>query len=299
MSFAQKKDLVSFGMAGDDVDSLEEAVRKYILRTAPSILADAYRQSDRKQKAIQALQHKLTSRSKRTYIHEILASYVYFGDYDGAMQRIASLNFRDEPVERLELQIFIHQTTQSEKVLCGSSASREISRRVLGYLSRHFNIDVFCHFRKTLGDFCSNNKRCSDKACGEADLRTFKSYCTRKYLQGLGLESLRYIYCEMGVLDALRIMVLRSPKVGEQYLREFSRKCLPTNEEGRSILERVYSPALFALMHRRSALTRSAATLKKLHARDSDAESKVRFESAYCKRVGGKKRRRYVWVLYK
>ncbi|ADM11594.1 uncharacterized protein Eint_051470 [Encephalitozoon intestinalis ATCC 50506] len=293
MSLIRKKDLVIFGTPNCDTGLLDKSITKKILRRNPSVLASIYRRTNQKNKAIQALQHKLVGNQKVIYNHEILYNYIYFEDYDGAMQRIASLNFRDETIERLLLQIFIHEKTQNEKVCCGSDTYNKIIGRILKYLFTHFSIDVFSYFTKILEDFCNNNNGCKDKLCGNSKIALFKKHCNRKYMEQLSLESLKYIYHELGLLEALRLIVHRNPKVDEFYFKEFARKCLPTDEELKSILNRVYSPSLFSLLKERDSLTRAIVELKKHYKKDY-TDSEVSFESEYCTKIGVRKKNRYL-----
>ncbi|CAD26661.1 hypothetical protein [Encephalitozoon cuniculi GB-M1] len=290
-----KKCLVHFGAIDCDISQLDKETIEYIRQRFPSVLADIYRKANLKDKAIQALQNKLAGGSKAVYTHEILYNYIYFEDYCGALQRIASLDFRDQTIECLSLQIFIHQKTLNEKVSCRSEAYNEINSRVLKYLFMHFNIDVFSYFRKALNEFCNNNKECKDKSCGDLKIALFKSHCNRKYLEKLCLKSLEYIYNELDLPEALRLMVHRNPKINEFYLREFARRCLPANEEIKSILERAYSPSLFDLLKRRGSLTKQIVKLKKYY-REDYSEKKVKFESSYCKRVRKSRKEEYLKI---
>ncbi|AFN83078.1 hypothetical protein EROM_051480 [Encephalitozoon romaleae SJ-2008] len=282
MSFIRRRNLISFGTNDSNVDLLDKDAVKYILEKCPSILASIYRRTKQKSKAIQALQYKISGSNKVIYNHEILYNYIYFGDYDGALERAESLSFRDEPIERLLLQIFIHKKTQSEKVCCGSDTYDEISTRVFQYLSTYFTIDILDYFIKALKDFCNNNTECKTKSCGNTKIALFKSQCSKDYLEKLSTESLKYIYHELDIIEALRLIVHRNPKSSERYFREFIERCFPTNEEVKSILGRFYVPSLFELLKERNSLTEDIMKVKEYYTKSC---KEVKLESRYCKKA--------------
>lgn len=282
MSFIRRRNLINFGMIDNKVGLLDKDAEKYILEKCPSILASVYRRTKQKSKAIQALQYKISGSNKVVYNHEILYNYIYFEDYDGVLERAESLSLRDEPIERLLLQIFIHKKTQNEKVCCGSDTYDEINSRILQYLSTYFTIDILDYFIKALKDFCNNNTECKTKSCGDSKIALFKSRCNKDYLEKLSTESLKHIYHDLDITEALRLIVHRNPKINEFYFGEFIKRCLPTNEEAKSILGRVYVPSLFELLRERNSLTEDIMKVKEYYTKD---RKEVKLESRYCKKV--------------
>ncbi|AFM98362.1 hypothetical protein EHEL_051540 [Encephalitozoon hellem ATCC 50504] len=295
MSFTKRKNLISFGMIDGKVSPLDKDTMKHILERYPSILASVYRRTNQKSKAIQALQCKILGHEKAIYSHEILYNYIYFEDYDGALERAKYLGFRDEAIERVLLQIFIHKKTQVENVCCGTDTYDEINDRIFEYLSTYFSIDVLGYFIKALKDFCNNNKECKDKSCGDQKISLFRARCTKSYLGKLGTESLKYIYHELGVAEALRLIVHRNPKINECYFREFVEKCFPNNKEIKSILKRIYIPCLFELLEKRNSLTKDIKKVKEYYNKGSASEE-VKLESRYCKKANMEEESTYLKV---
>lgn len=283
MGVTQKKSLIHFDMPEEEIEVPEKSVERLIVETNPSALADIYRKARNKNKAIQALQRKLNTMDKRVYSHELLCTYIYFGDYDGAIERAASLGFVDEQIDRLLLLIHIHKNTHGKKVACGTGSAEAVRRRALEYLSKHFHIETFELICTMLADFCRDNPDCEGKDCRESAIEIFKSRCSREYLSKLHTDSLKYIYNRFGVIEALRLFVLADPKIEELYFRKFARECSPSNEEIVSILERIHSPSLFKLAEKRGCLNNCIIELKEYYERERTGD--VVFESPHCKEV--------------
>lgn len=284
MSIVQKKRLINFGMVGDITEISSKATEKLIVGTNPSVLASIFRAANNKEKAIQALQSKLNSLDRKLYSLEILSTYIYFGDYEGAMERAATLGYADESVGRLTTLLSIHQRTNGRDISCGSGDAAGVICCVEGYLSKYFNTSLFEHFRDLLRRFCENNPECAGKRCWAQTISSFVDGCSREYLSKLSLCSLKYLYDELGVLDALRLLVSKDPKIGEPYLKKFGVECSPSNKELVDILERVYSPSLFRISKKRGCLNDCIIELKNYYEREQP--KCITLESSYCKRIG-------------
>lgn len=283
MTFAEKKDLINFGMFVDNTKPTDKSVEKLIGDINSAALADVYRKSNNKVKAIQALQNKLTSVDKRLYSHEILSTYIYFEDYEGAVEAATAFGFADEPTKRLLLFIFMHQKTHEKNIACGSEIATDVITRTMEYLSKYFNINVFEHFRKLLKDFCMNKPECKDKDCGLSVIASFKEQCKDEYLDGLDSSCLKYIYDEIKVSEALRVLVNRDPKIDEFYFKMLGKECSPSSSELSSILRRVYSPSLFRLAEEMECLDDRIIELKDCY--EKKAPGEVVFKSKNCKQA--------------
>ncbi|KAM0672756.1 hypothetical protein CWI42_052000 [Ordospora colligata] len=295
MSFLRKKSLANFGEFEDANEILGNDAEDWMCEENPSMLASICRRVGQKSKAIQALQKKSNQRINRnTYLLEILSTYVYFGDYEGAIQRGKLIDSRDEPIERLMTQIEIHQSTNEAKICCGTDESRILTDRIIQYLSKYFNVDVFELLKNILTKFCNNNVLCNDKNCGSKIIDMLVKQYNMEYLQMQTLDALKYLYHSIGILDALRVMVIRTPTIDEMYFDEFVQKCNPTNDEILSILERIYIPSVHNAIDN-SLMTECA--LKVMNHTKKRSNREVKLNTSYSKKIPDSQQSKYIKII--
>ncbi|KAH9411343.1 hypothetical protein HK407_05g10090 [Ordospora pajunii] len=297
MSFFKKRSFANFGEFEDATEVLGNDIEDWIFEGNLYMLASIYRSAGQKNKAIQTLQKKSSNVIvKSTYLLEVLSTYVYFEDYEGAIQRAKLINPKNEPIERLMLQVEVHQNTNDAKICCGTDEYTMLVDRIVRYLSKYFNVDVFELLKKVLAQFCSNNALCSNKNCGSAVIDMFLKQCSAEYLQKQSLNALKYLYHEVGMLDALRAIISRMLTLEEVYFDEFVQKCSPTNEEALSILERVYIPSVYNAIDS-SLMTECALKVMKHTKKRSNRD--VKLNTSHSKKIPASQYSKHIKILSK
>jgi hypothetical protein len=101
-----------------------------------SLQVDLLRKNNKKHKAIILLQRGLTSKTPISYASEIIATYLYFGDYEGAYRRFETFNFNDDYLSKIKMFIEVHFLVSNSSILCGSDNFFVVKNKLLAFLKK-------------------------------------------------------------------------------------------------------------------------------------------------------------------
>lgn len=179
----------------------------------PSLLYYLYIKSGSKSKALEVLQKTRTSRFAIAQIKEIVFTYVYFEDFEGALEYIKTYKNLVPEIIPLECLINIHLTDKS---------SENIDDVVFSYVSK--GLEAF-YDRSLLGIFKEFYLDSPDKLTFKKRFKEIHDIVLRRYYDNLTYKEAKYLYKIMpDKLPYLKRMVETNPFIKRKYYFQYADK---------------------------------------------------------------------------
>lgn len=175
--------MLQFACQNANASSLSQST---LLRThCPYAHIDVLRRAGHKNQALAMLQRITGPRMRRAAALEIIATYIYFGDLRGALERYQSLTVRSPELDRLRL--FLELELHATRDACGDLRCAENKAKMVGLLREGFDTNVF-HVLLDYMHACCIRKGCEGSGCLLDMLESLEFVEEAAYAQKLGFQ---------------------------------------------------------------------------------------------------------------
>lgn len=200
----------------------------------PSLLLRHYRTAGKKEQAIGLLlsirRHDKKARITIRIIKEIVYTYLYFGDYNGALEHIRHYELMCAEVRYIDCMLRIRAEYISG--VLEEKRMHELVSESLRFGYNEYAIPALLEFHQRGG--------CTLDVLHER-LTALSEFFVDEYMEGMTYEQLKYLYCVMpGKTKFLKRMVEVNPHIGRRYYREYAKIYGIWREDIMRILEAGY-----------------------------------------------------------
>lgn len=191
------------------IDLSNPEMVKEINKKNPSLLYFLYRENKEKEKAIQVLNQARTSSLAIAQIKEIIHTYIYFQDFEGALNYISTYNGEVPAIIPLECLIRIHLEDKNSKTIMDAVFSHVKNGLLVFYDQALVKIFVDYHLEFT------------DKEASK--FTELQEIILKKYHDQLTYNQARYLYRVMpNKLPFLQKMIQSNPFIKRKYYFEYA-----------------------------------------------------------------------------
>lgn len=193
------------------IDPSNKSTIDGLIKYNPSLLVNYYRKMNMKTEALDTLKKMRKSKWNIPVIHEIINTYLYFGDYKGALEYIKYneiSNRRVKPIEALiKIKLSLDESDDIEVIFSIVKEALEASydRRLINFLKELYlkrNIDI---------------KEMKTK------FEILQDLITRNHLKELDYNECKYLYNNMPEkIIFLRMMIEKNPLIKKRYYLRYA-----------------------------------------------------------------------------
>lgn len=196
--------------------------RSTLLNThSPLAHIDVLRRARHKNQTLAMLQKINGPRLRKAAALEIIATYIYFGDLQGALERYQSLTVRSPELDRLRL--FLELELRKSSDVCGDLRCTENKLKMGSLLRKSFDTNVFYVLLDYMNACCSR-KGCVGSGCLLDMLDSLKFVEEAEYAQKLDLHECTELMRFFGGQQIERQRILCNPFLPEREILVYCTK---------------------------------------------------------------------------
>ncbi|KAF7683321.1 hypothetical protein TCON_1469 [Astathelohania contejeani] len=169
----------------NSIENLENI--KTIKKENKSLLIEVLRRLGNKERAIFYLKTRMYT-INWTYRGEIVATYIYFKDYEGALNWLRKNPYKNIYFQKLELYLYIHLKLKGEYISYHDDIGQEIEEKLISFLKNTFDREIFILLLELYDHKCNKKVMCY--------LRTRKALnfiLEESYLEKMNYSDLEFI----------------------------------------------------------------------------------------------------------
>eukprot|EP00866_Antonospora_locustae_P000064 jgi/Antlo1/64/1257 len=155
-----EEEILQFACQDTHAASLSQST---LLKTySPFAYIDVLRQAGKKNHALAMLQKIIGPKLRKTVALEIIATYIYFGDLHGALERYQGFTVKSPELDRLRL--FLELELHASNDTCGDPSCVKNKEKMISLLRKSFDTNLF-HVLLDYMYACCSRKGCVGSGC--------------------------------------------------------------------------------------------------------------------------------------
>jgi hypothetical protein len=221
------------------------------------LVVDVLRRKGNKNKALLLLQKGLASNMPIAYAIEIINTYIYFKDFEGALKRFESFIYKNVYLDKLKLLIEIHVMRSKGAIECGGELFQRIKEKVLEFLRENWCLDLYEFLWEFSEGCCKVKATCVRSVCKfnlENDLRFILK---GTYVKKMSYGDLCVIAEAFDVYTVQRRMIYLRPPLSSCGIKSFFKKYGYDDKLAVRVLEHRYIKDLYPFIAKRGLVNES------------------------------------------